>query len=164
LHHRDLYFRPAVPTISSKRRILFWLTVILIPCCALLFVPYKSTTAPPWRIQVVDEKNNSISGLMVQEEWRYVGLDIAGWIDRRYTDAEGWVWFPRRTIWASRVSRIIGISGNERGGPGVFILACDETHLKEARIYWDGNAFWGVSGKETKTRIRAKSVKDCTMM
>jgi hypothetical protein len=156
---------PIVSILKGKRsRDWFWPMLILILSCALLFVPYKSTTVPPWRVEVVDENNDPISGLQVQEEWEYVGIDIAGWIDYRYTDTQGRVSFPRRTIWASLASRNFGIGSHEHVGPSAFILACDDSHLKEARMFWDGNPLWDVSAKETKTRLVAKSVKDCPII
>jgi hypothetical protein len=141
------------------------LGVILLIFLAFFFVPYKSTTAPKWRIQVVDETGHPIRGLKVSEEWMYFDVDNAPWVDDRDTDDGGNVSFPRRTIWLPLAMRASfgRTAGSVHLGPSVFILACDGRHLQEARLFWDGDAISYEEPPQIETRVVAKPVQYCTM-
>jgi hypothetical protein len=132
---------------------------------ASFFIPYKSTTAPKWRIQVVDDTGRPIRGLRVSEEWMYFDVDNAPWVDIRHTDDEGNATFPRRTIWLPLALRpsFGRTTGSVHTGPSVFILACDERHLQEAKLFWDGDAVSYKEPPQIESRVVAKPVQYCTM-
>ena len=129
----------------------------------VLFCPYKSTTAPAWRVEVVDQSGSPISGIEIRQAWQYYDADIApqesGW---RATDTQGRADFPRRVSWLSLASRaMMGSTSSERIGPSFFIQACDEQHLLEAKFFWDGNKYWNPSVHPGVTKLVATSVEEC---
>ena len=135
--------------------------IILLVASLLFFAPYRSTTSPQWLIQVVDGNGRPVPGFPVRQEWSYFGIDIAPWVDNRQTDAEGWVTFPRRVIWASLGSRFLNSQGSAKPGPSVWIEACDDRSLL-GELFWDGNTF-ALGGPITKTaRIVVKPAQHCT--
>ena len=137
---------------------------IVIACAVVLFCPYKSTTAPAWHVQVVDESGKPISGIRVQQGWQYFDIDVSPRDDDRLTDSQGRVAFPQRIIWASlarRVLAVVDVPGDTRSGPSLFIQACDQEHLEEAKLFWDGNKYWNPSVHEAESRLVAKPVKEC---
>jgi len=139
------------------------LVVLVVLCAAVLFCHYKSTTAPAWRVQVVDKSGKPISGIRVQQGWQYFDLDISPWIDDRVTDKEGRAAFPRRVTWASLARRasLIDATDGTHAGPSLFIQACDQEHLEEAKLFWDGNKYWNPPVHEAESRMVAKPVKEC---
>jgi hypothetical protein len=151
-------------SMTNKRHsfpIWFGITVLIV--LALLFCPYKSTTAPQWRLEVVDENGKPISGLQVLEEWEYFDLDVAPWMDYRYTDNRGQVVFPRRVTWASLATRILMVIDTHGSfvGPSLFFQACDDRSLHEGKLFWDGNRFWYRGPRQKDSRIVATPVQLC---
>lgn len=136
------------------------LFVLVVLCGAVLFCPYRSTTAPAWRVQVVDENGKPISGIRVQQGWQYFDIDISPWIDDRVTDSQGRAAFPQRIIWASPLATVDG-PGGAHAGPSFFIQACDQEHLEEAKLFWGGNRYWNRSVRAAESRMVAKPVKEC---
>jgi hypothetical protein len=144
---------------SLRWRVLIVAAVL----AALLFCPYKSTTAPAWRIQIVEENGQPVPNLQVKQAWGFFPLDIALWEDDRVTDGQGRTAFPRRTTWASLARRVslVDATDGATAGPGFFIQACDGSHLKEAKLFWDGNRYWNPAVHEGESRVVAKPVKEC---
>jgi hypothetical protein len=130
---------------------------------ASLFVPYKSTTVPEWKLEVTDEAGKPISGITVMQQWQYIDLDIAPWVDVRSTDVHGQVFFPRRVVWASLATRLFIGDGTTRGptGPSLFFQACDAHWLREGKLFWSGNRFCYHGPREMESRIEAKPVEQC---
>ncbi len=95
----------------------------------------------------------------------YFDVDNAPWVDFRNTDDEGRVTFPQRTIGLSfaRRASLGRATDGVHTGPSVFILACDEHFLQEAKLFWDGNAFSYKEPQQLESRIVAKPVQRCTM-
>jgi len=120
-------------------------------------------TAPAWRVQIVDESGKPIPGIQVREGWAYFGLDLAPEIDDRVTDSDGHIAFPRRVTWASVATRATlgDPTDGVHAGPSLYIQACDSDHLKEAKLFWDGNKFWNPATHEGESQLVAKSVKEC---
>jgi hypothetical protein len=138
---------------------------IVIACAVVLFCPYKSTTAPAWHVQVVDESGKPISGIRVQQGWQFFDIDVSPWLEERVTDSQGRAAFPRRVIWASLARRLVAavdIPGGTRAGPSLFIQACDVEHLEEAKLFWDGNWYWNPPVHEGESQLVAKPVKECS--
>jgi hypothetical protein len=130
-------------------------------CC---FLPARRPGRPRSN-QVVDQSGRPIQGLKVTQEWAYFRVDLAASVDVRRPDQQGYVIFPYRTTWASLASRILGGIGyaSEPYGPSVFILACDENHLQQGKLFGDGNKFW--NHRDVKaSRIFTKPVKECSLM
>ena len=148
--------------LATQRKTLFWLSIVLIASCAVLFVPYKSATSPRWVIDVVDASGKPVPDLPVRQEWSYFGIDHAPFVEGRRTDSRGRVEFPTRFIWASLVARLMNLQGaSERLGPSVWIEACDDRSVW-GELFWDGNRF-ALGGPGTRTaRIVVRPSEHCT--
>jgi len=149
---------------NKKKSFRVRLTVALVLVGVVLFCPYKSTTAPAWRLQIVDEDGKPISALQVQQHWAYFGIDVEPWIEIRNTDDQGRVAFPRRTTWASLARRALTPNGTDGAtvvSPALVIIGCD-ARLREAKLFWDGRRFWNPSVHEGESRLVAKKVDECT--
>jgi hypothetical protein len=148
-----------------KRSRRWRVAAIVIACAVVLFCPYKSTTAPAWHVQVVDESRKPISGIRVQQGWQHFDVDVSPWLEERVTDSHGRAAFPRRVIWASLARRLVAavdIPGGTRAGPSLFIQACDVEHLEEAKLFWDGNWYWNPPVHEGESQLVTKPVKECS--
>jgi hypothetical protein len=92
---------------STKRRYL----IFAISCltAALLFYPFESAVIPTWKLQVVDVNENACRDMSVTQSWGHYSLylDGGGGSDDRFTDINGYVEFPERTIRASLLRRTI---------------------------------------------------------
>jgi hypothetical protein len=140
------------------------IVAVILLCGVLLFFPYTSTIVPTWRIQVVDESGTPIPGLRVTEYWKfYRAGEQSTWSEIRATDGQGRYAFPRRTVRASFAARVFSRDLNDRlrAEPSLFILACDNSHLQEARVSWRGSKFWNPAMQEGESRLVAKPVKSC---
>jgi hypothetical protein len=92
---------------SSKRRYLIYAISCL--TVTLLIYPFESTVVPPWKLQVVDVGGNVCSNMRVTQDWGHYSLYLDGWLgsDDRFTDANGYVEFPERTVRAGILRRIV---------------------------------------------------------
>jgi hypothetical protein len=88
------------------RRIAKW----VIPAVAVFIVVAlflsRPAAIPEWRMQVVDENGQPLSGVIVHQEWTNLELDGMTYADSKTTDGEGWVNLPARRIrgsWALRI-------------------------------------------------------------
>lgn len=90
-----------------RRRKLFWVTLVLAILVAVS--PYESTIVPAWKLRVVDETGTPYVGKQVNQTWKHYSLDKDPGtnIESRYTDSNGYVAFPERTIKASLLSRVV---------------------------------------------------------
>lgn len=69
------------------------------------------TTAPRWRLRVVDDAGTLVRGIKVTEHWQHYLVESEGHEEVRQTDERGGVDFPERTVRASFVSRALGKMG-----------------------------------------------------
>jgi hypothetical protein len=147
----------------KSKRIRFALFLIAAIFLVVMFCPYPSTTAPAWRVVVIDQSGMPVSDIDIREVWQYLDVDIAPWDDSsRVTDSQGGAQFPRRVTWASLARRIaLGATRREDTGPSFFIQACDEKHLQEATFFWDGNIYWNPSAHADVTKLVAAPVTEC---
>lgn len=87
------------------------LFIVAIFCFVMLvmFAPIETAVIPQWRIQVVDLNGTSCPNMRVTESWGHYRLYHDGNYssDHRFTDANGYVQFPERTIRASLSRRVI---------------------------------------------------------
>lgn len=85
------------------------ITLIALACLiALLVYPVKSVVCPAWRIQVVDDAGKPLKHTYAEEVWRDYSVESDDHSEDSYTDGDGYVSFPERTIRASRLSRTSG--------------------------------------------------------
>jgi hypothetical protein len=83
--------------------------VILI-CVIVMLMPFPTTVVSEWRLRAVDEQGKPLAGLQVKQIWKHYSLEWNGCCDNeedRRTDDNGFVVFPRRTIWAGLLRRIV---------------------------------------------------------
>jgi hypothetical protein len=85
-------------------------TLILGICVAIaLLYPFKTTVVPRWRIRVVDKEGKPCVGQFVRQSWKHDSLELSAGdnIENSWTDDEGYVDFPERTIRAGLLQRIL---------------------------------------------------------
>ncbi|HEX8773111.1 MAG TPA: DUF6795 domain-containing protein [Pyrinomonadaceae bacterium] len=87
------------------RRIL--LVVAILAAIALLY-PAESTVCPAWRIQVVDGSGKPLKNAWVRQHWQDYSVESNGHEEDSYTDVNGYISFPERSIRASLLFRILG--------------------------------------------------------
>lgn len=97
--------------ISSGKRAFkdkrLWIIAVLFFLCAIY--PIQTTIVPDWRIRVVEENENPVRRLKVRQAWKHYSLEITAGehIEDRWTDEEGFVCFPKRTIRSSLLMRLL---------------------------------------------------------
>lgn len=85
---------------------------LIIPFIALvglgLIYPFETTVVPAWKIRVIDNHGAPYPGLKATEVWRHYSLTLSAGDNEedRWTDNEGYVEFPKRTIRMSAVKRL----------------------------------------------------------
>jgi hypothetical protein len=85
-----------------------WAVVVVCALISLLIVPFETTVVPEWKLRIVDPSGWPVPGISVAEQWRHYSIEFSGHREIRTSDEEGYVLFPRRTIRASAVRRIVG--------------------------------------------------------
>jgi len=91
--------------VKSKSR---WILIGSILAFATLFYPAEVTLAPEWTVHIVDENGQSLTGVSVREVWQHYSVERISHEEDISTAAGGTVSFPRRSLRASRLSRIVG--------------------------------------------------------
>jgi hypothetical protein len=88
--------------------------------------PFETTDVPVWRIRVVDQTGQPVSGVTVREYWKNYTLQAEPGLntEEKQSDANGYVQFDRRSSKASVARRIIltafrGVMLLAHGGMGV---------------------------------------------
>jgi hypothetical protein len=73
-----------------------------------IFVPIETTVIPTWKLQVVDINGAACRDMRVTQSWGHYRLYLDGneSSEDRFTDINGYVEFPERTIRASLPRRI----------------------------------------------------------
>ena len=73
-----------------------------------LIYPFESTIVPAWRLRVVDVEGNPCSGMQVNQGYKHYSLDLGAgdYGEYKFTDEDGYVEFPGRTIRASMIWRV----------------------------------------------------------
>ena len=66
------------------------------------------TTAPRWRLRVIDDAGTVVRNIKVTEHWQHYLVESEGHEEVRQTNESGLVDFPERTVQASIVSRGLG--------------------------------------------------------
>ena len=92
--------------IRKNKRLVTW---TLIACLAVLLAyPFDTTVVPEWKIRIVDETSKPVPNIVVREQWRNHSVEFHGHNEDRMTNSEGSVSFPRRTVRASLIFRVVG--------------------------------------------------------
>ena len=73
-----------------------------------IVVPIETTMIPNWRLQVVDVDGVACPGMRVTQHWGHYRLYVGGndSSEDRYTDLNGYVEFPARSVRAGLFRRI----------------------------------------------------------
>ena len=121
--------------IASQQKRL-WLRILLtglLGAALIILYPYKSVVCPAWQIQVVTETGKPLKGAFVRQHWQDYSVESDGHEQDAYTDENGYVSFPERTIKASLLSRGLGAISNTLSqgihasyGPHAFVAAYGE--------------------------------------
>lgn len=74
---------------------------------AVLFSPREITVAPAWRLRVVNEQGAPLKDVFVRQSWKHYSyeLDAGEHEEDAWTDENGYVAFPRRTIKVSLIKQ-----------------------------------------------------------
>jgi len=91
-----------------KRRSHMFYLMATIPLLLVVGYPVESNVADEWRIRVVDVDGKAVSGVVVRQFWQHYSLEGNSHEEERLTDSSGRVVFPRRTIRASLIWRLMG--------------------------------------------------------
>jgi hypothetical protein len=91
--------------VNAKSR---WILVGSVLAIATLFYPAEITLAPDWTVRVVDQNGQSLPSVSVTEVWQHYSLEEISHEEEKVTAGDGSVFFPRRSLRASRFSRIVG--------------------------------------------------------
>jgi hypothetical protein len=88
--------------------------VVLIAAAVLSLIPYHTTAAPEWKIHVVDENNVPYQRQRVRQFCRDYSLqtDCEEIESDQYTNENGYVVFPKRTIRLSLLMRAANFAIN----------------------------------------------------
>lgn len=91
---------------GKKTFVVIGLVILLLVGPGL--IPYETTVVPTWKLRVVDERGSPHAGIKTRESWRHYSLTLTGGGDEedRWTDKNGYVEFPRRTIRMSAIKRL----------------------------------------------------------
>jgi hypothetical protein len=105
----ELGEHPAKLNMLLTRRSLLILLTLLACVAAILLYPTKTVIVPAWRIRVVDEVGKPVSNEFVRQSWKHYSLelDAAEHLGDGWTDADGYVAFPERSIRANLLQRIL---------------------------------------------------------
>ena len=93
-------------TPTKKRYVIFAMSCLTV---ALLLYHFECTVVPAWKLRVVDGNENVCRNMRVTQSWGHYSLYLDGGDDSedRFTDMNGYVEFPERTIRASGIRRIV---------------------------------------------------------
>jgi hypothetical protein len=89
--------RRAAPALSNRAELVIWAA-----CALLLLLPLRSITVPSWRVRFVDRAEQPLAGLAIKQSWADFSVEgqIVGHEEVAATDAQGFVAFPERVLWA----------------------------------------------------------------
>ena len=87
----------------------YLLLVALAVVVAVLFSPREITVVPAWRLRVVKEQGTPLKGVFVRQSWKHYSyeLDAGEDLEDAWTDENGYVAFPKRTIKVSLIKQAL---------------------------------------------------------
>lgn len=86
------------------RSFLFVTAAVALALLLCAFIPYTSTEAPEWRVEVVDYNGQPVASAEVHQVVLFSGRSET-WFETKTTDSQGSATFPKRTIRASLLDR-----------------------------------------------------------
>jgi hypothetical protein len=89
----------------------FWMPIFALLAIAgavLSTVQRESVTVPPWSIKFVDQLGRPFVGLGVEQSWRNYSLEDHTNLAIEFTNSQGIVSFPARTLKVSMLRQILG--------------------------------------------------------
>lgn len=91
---------------SSLAKVILAGTVVILTAS---FVPFTTVAVPEWRLTVVDVNGKHCVQNRVTQQWSHDSLGIPeyGGVDNLFTEANGIVTFPERTVTASLSYRVV---------------------------------------------------------
>lgn len=92
---------------TSRRLVLLGLLGVFV--VAGLF-PFETVVVPEWRVRVVDEAGTPLRNAGVREVWKHYSVESRSHEQDLFTDDDGYVAFPQRTIRAPLATRIAGLA------------------------------------------------------
>ena len=123
---------------------LIWIVILIVMLTALLY-PYETTVVPQWTVRAVDEAGSPLGKVAVTEYWRHTSVESGDHHAESITDDKGYVTFPRRTIRASLLRRVIGplinrlnVHGVDLGPHAYLIVAGDMNSTTHNSDYLPG--------------------------
>jgi hypothetical protein len=99
-----------IPEIPRRWRA--WLAGAVLLVLIILLYPFQSTIVPRWRIRILDESGEQVSGINVTQHWQHYLIESEGHEEARKTDANGVVDFPARTVRAGLITRLVDAAMN----------------------------------------------------
>lgn len=130
-------FNLAFGTILRKRKNLFLIIIIsLVALITFLAWPTITAQSPFWEVWVVNEAGQPLEGMTVTLTYQNYSGESEGHLERRQTDANGYVVFPQRSLKASRLRRIVTTLESAEAG----VHASFGPH---ADVWADGNGLTG---------------------
>ena len=131
---------------------------VIIGATVVLGYPVESAVVPAWSITVVDKDGYPMQGVEVQQYWRHFALEKTYSSQARTTNDDGDVHFPRRTIKASLLARLI------RPVQMVFYYSMHRVqfepvaHVEQARVRETGVVVVGIPYAHAGLRAPAQAV------
>jgi hypothetical protein len=93
----------------SRKQKLAAIATTLIVLVFVLVYPIETTLVPNWRLRVIDETGKPCPNRQVNQGWKHYSIDLSAGSEGeyRFTNSEGYVEFPRRSIKATLAQRIV---------------------------------------------------------
>src|SRR6266853_2097183 len=94
----------------SRSKLSWLLVIVILP--VLVLYPFETTVAPSQNILVITEDSHPIKDAIVRQIWQHYSLERDGHEVDFYTNDEGRVSLPKRTVRANFISRVAGPINN----------------------------------------------------
>lgn len=91
-------------TIKQKRVAI--IGAVLVCLIITLFYPFEFTAVPKWKLRIVDQNGQPLSGNRVRESWCHYTFENQTHEEELLSDGDGYVQFPRR---ATRGNLVTGV-------------------------------------------------------
>jgi len=99
-------------TLKMRQTWLRSVLVGLIGAGVVSLYPSRSTVCPAWTIRIVDTAGNPLRGAFVRQVWKDYSVESTSHEQDAYTDEDGFVSFPERTVTSSWLARTFGVITN----------------------------------------------------
>jgi hypothetical protein len=97
-------------TNDNRNKLLFarlkFSILVVVVICLILFIPYKTTIVPEWKIRAVDGQGKPLPHTKFRQGWDNYSYDISG-MEFWEGDDNGYVVLPERSFYAPLAYRIL---------------------------------------------------------